>query len=132
MVCSRGESLTLHINQMKLVHVIATAAVAIFLPLIPISPAVAETELDYKQKAVGFLAQAMCSQRLNNQSTEFVRMKVNKFVDAYPEASMHLYIQEPKAMRAASLLALGFNSNCSAPDMKSSDTRKAIALLDEL
>lgn len=92
----------------------------------------AETELDYKQKAVGFLAQAMCSQRLNNQSTEFVKMKINKFVKAYPEAPMHIYLQEPKVMRAASVLALGFNSNCSSPDMKSSDTRKAMGLLGDL
>ena len=116
---------------MKLFSAIAAAA-AISCPLIDISPAMAETELDYKQKAAGFLAQSLCSQRLNNQSSAFVQMKIGKFVEAYPEAPMHLYLQEPKIMRAASVLALGFNSSCSAPDMKSAQTRKAFDLLDQL
>lgn len=109
-----------------------TAAAVIGSPLINISPVLAETELDYKQKAAGFLAQSLCSQRLNNHSSDFLAMKIKKFTKAYPEVPMHLYLQEPKVVRAASVLSLGLNSSCSAPDMKLAQTRKAFELLGQL
>ena len=116
---------------MKLFSAMAATAV-IGCTLIDISPATAETELDYKQKAAGFLAGALCSQRLNNHSSAILQKKIEMFVEAYPETPMRLYVQEPKVIRAGSVLLLGLNSSCSAPDMKSTQAKKGMELLQKL
>ena len=55
-------------------------------------PAFAETPREYKEKATGFLAQALCSQRLNIHSSEYMEKKIQFYLDAYPEVDMAKYL----------------------------------------
>ena len=95
-------------------------------------PALAETPLDYKQKAAGFLGQAICSKMLNNHSPEYMEAKIQIFINAYPEAQMITYLQEPMVLRAASLLATSMNSSCTGIHQNTKEFKEAWKLLDRL
>lgn len=95
-------------------------------------PAIAETPLDYKQKAAGFLGQALCSQMLNKHSEEYMEAKIQRFINAYPEASMEAYLQQPMVSRAASVLAMSMNSTCTGFNQNSAKFKEAMKLMDRL
>jgi len=109
---------------------LSAVALGCALALSSLLPAGAETVQDHKEKAAGFLAQSLCSARVNNWPLSHQRYKNELYRQAKPESAV--YLSDPQVMNAASVLSLAMNSNCTDFNYNSADFKRGMKLLANL
>ena len=114
---------------MKLFKAIAVAAV-IGCSLVVAASANAETVSDRKQGAAGFLAQMLCSQRVNDWPLAYAHQKRDVYRQAYPKN--YPYLSDPQVMKVASVLSTGMNNSCSAFNTNSPDFKRGMQMAERL
>ena len=128
MVCLRGESLITLRDQMKLFNAIAAAVIGS--SFVAATSANAETVSDRKQGAAGFLAQMLCSQRVNDWPLAYAHQKRDIYRQAYPKN--YPYLSDPQVMKVASILSMSMNNSCSAFNTNSSDFKRGMQMSERL
>jgi len=110
---------------------LTTAVIGCVVAFVALQPVLkAETTKDHKQKAAGFLAQTLCSARVNEWPLSYQQQKAEYYRKVQPKAAA--YLTDPQVMEAASILSLAMNSNCSGFDQSSSDFKRAVVILDRM
>jgi hypothetical protein len=88
---------------------------------------------DLQEKAIGFLAQTICSARLYDYTREQVDQKIDYFIEAYQApSSLRQWMSEPRVASVAAKLSMAFSPNCNSLDADSSDAREAFRMMDSL
>jgi len=86
-----------------------------------------------QEKAIGFLAQTMCSARLYDYTREQVSQKIDYFIEAYQApSSLREWMGEPRVVSVASKLSMASSPNCNSFNLDSSDAQEAFKMMDRL
>ncbi len=109
---------------------LSALALGCALTLSSLLPAVAGTVQDRKEMAAGFLAQSLCSARVNNWPLSYQIRKTEIYRQAKPESTV--YLSDPQVMNAASVLSLAMNSNCTDFNYNSAQFKRGMKLLASL
>lgn len=109
----------------------STASAALISAMIGLNSSNAETLKDKKQKAVGFIAQTLCSQRRYDYDKFQIQKKISLYANTEGK-EIHDFLKEPEIIKASNTLSLSMTPNCTGFNQNSESFKKAMALIGDL
>lgn len=87
---------------------------------------------DLQEKAIGFLAQTICSTRRHDYNRDQVAVKIKMLLEACNSEDLREWILQPRVAAVASTLSLAMSANCNKNNINDESAKRAFGMMDAL